>query len=152
MSNQTLKEKNEIHTEMDVAKESTSSFELKIRTSSTNNLELESILLQMRNKLNEDCLLEVFKYLSIVELLKICDIDTEENAFFFDFIRDRIIKMRLINCNDIVELQQAWTINKIFETFGRSMTRIKVSVHCSWLIYLILVSNEYWKYLFFFLV
>lgn len=76
--------------------------------------------------LNEDCLVNIFKYLSVCDLLSICNLDTENDKSFTNLINDRVIKTKLFDFDEI-QSQRSWSVNKVFENFGQSMKRLKVS-------------------------
>lgn len=88
--------------------------------------DMKPVLMSMREKLSTESLVTIFKHWSIHQLIKICDMETKDDTFFTDLIRDHVIGQLLIDFNEIMQKQTKWTITKIFEVFGRSMKRIKV--------------------------
>lgn len=90
---------------------------------SSSQHDLKQLLLAMRETLNEDCLIKIFEYLSVFDLINIYETD---NAIFTDLIKDQVIGRQLWDFNDIMAKQMTFTITKIFEVFGPSMKQIKV--------------------------
>lgn len=88
--------------------------------------DMKPVLMSMRAKLSTESMARILKHWSILQLIKICEMDTEGDTFFTDFIRDHVIGQLIIDFNEIMQKQTKWTITKIFEVFGRSMKRIKV--------------------------
>lgn len=89
------------------------------------NIDLHILLLS--SGLNEDCFVEILKYLSVCDLLKICEFDTETSKTFTELIRQHIMPLKLFDFDEIQSQQRTWSIVKLFETFGPSMRRLKVS-------------------------
>lgn len=71
--------------------------------------------------LNEDCLVAIFKFLDVPDLLKVCEID---EITFTKLMNERVMGGKLF---DFSSMQMQWSILKIFKIFGRSMRRIRVS-------------------------
>lgn len=69
--------------------------------------------------LNSDCQLAIIKYLSVVDLLSLCDFD----GCLKDLIGDHIIPKLLIDCRD----RSNWETIKLFELFGEKIRRIKMN-------------------------
>lgn len=86
-------------------------------------IELEQLL--VHSDLNDDCFIKIFEYLRPIDLLKICEIDTVLNTSHTNLIKNSVIKKKMF---DLVVMQEIWPIEKIFETFGRSMKRISIDV------------------------
>lgn len=85
---------------------------------------LEKLL--QRSGLNEDCLVHILKYLNVCELMSVCDLDTETDKSFTNLINNRVIKRKLFHFGKI-QSQRTWPVVKVFENFGHSMKRLKVS-------------------------
>lgn len=95
---------------------------MEIADNSTTNLEK----LLRCSGLNEDCLVYIFEYLSVCDLLTICKLDTENDKTLTNLIKDRMIKTKLFDF-DQIHARGIWSDNQVFEIFGQSMQRLKVS-------------------------
>lgn len=80
--------------------------------------------LLLSSGLNEDCLVAIFKYLSVTELLKICEL---EETTFIKLMNDYIVGKKLFDFTVIQSEPNQWSVLKVFEKFGVSMKRIRVS-------------------------
>lgn len=69
--------------------------------------------------LDNDCLMSIFEYLSMKDLLHVYELDD----YFESIITDHIIPTKLV---DFTKTGDHWTTNKIFRTFGKKMRRIKI--------------------------
>lgn len=94
-----------------------------MENSSNSVIELEQLLLH--SDLSDDCFIKIFEYLRPIDLLKICEIDTVLKTSHTDLIKNSVIKKKMF---DLDVMQQIWPIEKILETFGRSMKRISIEV------------------------
>lgn len=74
--------------------------------------------------LNDDCLLAIFQYLEIDDLLRVCEV----SSFLQDLIRDHTMSVRLL---DFLELTGYWNTNKIFKVFGKKLRRIKIGPYAT---------------------
>lgn len=79
----------------------------------------------LRHKSNEDCLLKIFSYLNSVDLMHICDLDTDNDNFFSHLIKHHAIRKKLV-CASSWMTDNSWQINKTLETFGGMIRRLKV--------------------------
>lgn len=75
---------------------------------------------RLRHGLNEDCLCEVFKFLSVYDLIQLCEL----NVYFQNVIVNRVIGQKLIN---FTSMAPCWTTNKILQVFGKAMHKIKIA-------------------------
>lgn len=82
------------------------------------NDELDPLNCRLRC-LNVDCLLSIFEYLSVKDLLHVCELDD----YFKDIITEHVVPTKLV---DFTKTGGHWTTNKIFQTFGKKMRRIKI--------------------------
>lgn len=69
--------------------------------------------------LNDDCLLEIFEFLPVTDLLQVSDV----SICFKNLIRDHIIPSRKV---EFSLLGNIWSTNKILGTFGKKMRRIDI--------------------------
>lgn len=74
-------------------------------------------------ELNEDCLVDIFKYLSGPDLLNICDLDSEDDKSFTNLINRRVVKSSRI-VYDFGRLPA----KRVFERIGRTLERFKVNL------------------------
>lgn len=84
----------------------------------------ELMTCRLRHGLNEHCLLEIFNFLDVIDLLQLCEVD----VYYKDLIQNWIIGKRLINfryLNSPDNEQTSWTTKNIFEMFGKSISKIK---------------------------
>lgn len=80
----------------------------------------------LRYGLNEDCLVELFEYLHVHDLMQICDLDTDDDKHFTTLIKKRVIGCKLIDLEPRNKRQKVWSFTKTFETFGPYIKRLKV--------------------------
>lgn len=84
---------------------------------------------RLRNNLNDDCLLKMFEYLNVKDLIQLCKLD----SYFYDLITSDFIPKKLINLgvmdtrlrNNKLVLKRS-TI-EYFKVFGKFMKRIVIS-------------------------
>lgn len=74
---------------------------------------------RLRHGLNEDCLCEIFYYLSLCDLIQLCELD----IYYQDLISKWIIGKKVI---DFTEPNPYWTAVEMFEVFGKTMRKIKI--------------------------
>lgn len=86
--------------------------------------DLENFVLN--SGLNESCLLAVFDNLSVIDLLKLCDFNDKTDPEFVKFMQERVMNTKLFDLPEIVAKQSNWSILRIFEIFGKSMSKLKV--------------------------
>lgn len=89
---------------------------------------LEELLLN--SGLNEDCLVEILRRLTICDLIVICDFDSRTEKTFIQLIRTRVAAYILFDI-DAIAMQRKWSLEKVFETFGAQMSKIKMTVSLS---------------------
>lgn len=75
---------------------------------------------RLRHCLNEDCLYEIFLFLDVYDLIQLCELD----IYFQTIIQNWVIGKKLIN---FTKMDPCWTTNKIFQTFGKHMRKIKIA-------------------------
>lgn len=80
--------------------------------------------LLLSSGLNEDCLVAIFKYLSVPELLTTCELD---ETTFAKLMNEKIMGKKLFDFIVIQSEPNQWSVLKVFEIFGVSMKRIRVS-------------------------
>lgn len=83
----------------------------------------KSLWYYLRYELIEDCLVKLFEYLHVRDLLNICDLDTEDDQYFTCIIRERVIGRKLIDFESL-----NWSFTKILETFGPFIKRLKITL------------------------
>lgn len=88
------------------------------------NVTIDVTYLLLSSGLNEDCLVAIFKYLSVPELLTICELD---ETTFAKLMNDNIMGKKLFDFTVIQSEPNQWSVLKVFEMFGGSMKRIRVS-------------------------
>lgn len=71
------------------------------------------------NSLNDDCLLEIFKFVPLEDLIHVCQ-DERSRCL----IRDHVVSTKLA---DFTKITQYWSVEQIFQQFGKKLHRIKVS-------------------------
>lgn len=82
----------------------------------------------------QDCLVKICAFLEVPDLIKLCalfgqDLFAEDNESFTEFLVDRVmIHKKLFDFTQIQSQQRAWSVNKVFDTFGKSMRKLKVSL------------------------
>lgn len=81
---------------------------------------------RLRHGLNEDCLCKIFSYLSLFDLIQLCDY----NIYFQNLITNFVIGKKLLKFYDR-DLQICWGTNKIFEVFGKTMRKIEITKECT---------------------
>lgn len=74
---------------------------------------------RLRHGLNYDCLCEVFGYLSVSDLIRLCEMD----VYYQNLIATHVIGKKLI---DFTKSYPHWRKRKIIEVFGKSMRKIKM--------------------------
>lgn len=75
---------------------------------------------RLRHGLNDDCLCLIFDYLSIYDLIQVCELD----SYFEQLIAKWVIHKKLIN---FTKMDPCWSTNKIFQVFGKTMRKIKIA-------------------------
>lgn len=101
----------------------------------------KSLSYYLRNKLNEDCLAELFEYLHVLDLMRICDLDTDDDQFFTVLIRERVISKRLIDLWP--RFGRVWSLKKTFEKFGPYIKRLKIPMQSNCLNYILRIIFKY---------
>lgn len=86
----------------------------------------KSLLYYLRYVLNEDCLLELFDYLHVHDLMQMCDLDTDDDQYFTTLIKKRVIGRKLIDLEPRNRRQNVWSFTKTFEIFGPYIKRLKI--------------------------
>lgn len=109
--------------------------------SSVNNDNQQSLWYYLRYKLNEDCLVEMFEYLDFHDLLRVCDLDTDDDQFFTELIRNRVIGRKLIVLWH--RSKQVWSLEKTFQKFGPYIKRLKVPMQSDCLNYILKIIFKY---------
>ncbi|XP_031623263.1 uncharacterized protein LOC116340755 [Contarinia nasturtii] len=84
------------------------------------NIESPLASCRLRHGLNEDCLYEIFKFLEVYDLIQLCELD----IYFQNLISNWVIGRKKIN---FTKMDPCWTTNKIFQTFGKHMRKIKIA-------------------------
>lgn len=79
----------------------------------------ENKLCRLRQGLNYDCLIKIFEYLSVSDLIRLCETD----IYFQNLILSHVIGRKVI---DFTKSYPLWRKRKIFEVFGKSMRKIKM--------------------------
>lgn len=101
-----------------------SSYKPTNKTSDT-EIQLEEIC-RLRHNLNSDCLLKIFQYLNLRDLIQLCKLDT----YFYDLIASEIIAKKVI---DLGVMDKRMQNNRLvvrrstieaFEVFGKFMKKI----------------------------
>ncbi|XP_031635543.1 uncharacterized protein LOC116348629 [Contarinia nasturtii] len=93
----------------------------------SNTIDVEKLLIE--SGLNEDVLENIFKRMDVRDLLKVCDLDDEDNRTFVNLINNRVANKILFDFDKIQSTKQnKWTVTRVFETFGLAMKFLKVSV------------------------
>lgn len=89
---------------------------------------LEELLI--KSGLNEDVLVEILLRLDTRELLKICDFDSETDKTFINLIEKRVVPKKIIDMDAVEKfyLKEKWNASRIFRTFGKSMTKLKITI------------------------
>lgn len=85
----------------------------------------------LRHTLNVNCLLEVLEYLHVLDLIQLCELDTEMDAFYTSLIKDHIIGKKLIDLEPRYRKQIIWPLTKTLETFGPNVKRLKIPMRPS---------------------
>lgn len=86
---------------------------------------LENLL--QSSGLNEDCLVEIFRYLSVCDLLQLCYYDDETDKSITDFIINRVKISEMLF--DLKQSRKSLgMVNRVFECFGHCKKRIRVSL------------------------
>lgn len=80
----------------------------------------------LNSGLSEECLLAVLNHFTAIDLLEMYDINDETDHEFVKFMKKRVMNTKLFDLTEIVRKQNKWTIRRIFETFGKSMKKLKV--------------------------
>lgn len=93
----------------------------------------------LRNVLIEDCLVEVFEYLHVHDLMQICDLDTVDDQFFTEIITNRVIGKKLIDLEPRKEFRSlnVWKFKKTFQIFGPFMKRLRIPMRPNHLNYVL---------------
>lgn len=85
---------------------------------------------RLRYGLNENCLLKIFEYLHPSDLIQLCELDT----FYKDLIMNWTLKKKMLQLGNLhAEVLDPFTkrendrILQIFQLFGKSMRRFKIS-------------------------
>lgn len=90
---------------------------------------------RLRHGLNVYCLLKVFDYLRPYDLIQVCKVD----KYFKELIITHLIKNKILNLGFVIFESEDWKrqndfkqthgeLSEIFETFGRSMRKFKISM------------------------
>lgn len=97
----------------------------------------KSLRYYLRYELNEDCLVELFEYLHVHDLMQICDLDTDDDHYFTVLIRARLIGRKLIDLEPRNKHQKVWSFTKTLETFGPFIKRLKIPLRSTHLNYIL---------------
>lgn len=92
----------------------------------SNNETIDLGKLVTKNVLNEDCLIAIMKYLTVSDLLKVCEFDEYCDPNFFEFMTNNVMNTKEFDFTEIVPVQSKWSIRRVLKTFGKSMKSIKV--------------------------
>lgn len=84
----------------------------------------KSLSYYLRHKLSEDCLVILFEYLQVNDLMRVCDLDTDDDQFFTSIIGERIIGKKIINLWSRVK--RVWSLRKTIEKFGQFIKRLEI--------------------------
>lgn len=114
----------------------------------TNALQCDNELLKplsyyLRHKLNPGCLIELFQYLSLSDLITICELDTEDDQFFKLLINERVIGFRWIVLDFKYSPPNMYSYPKIFQVLGKSMKKMRIRVQRYYLNYILKWMIEY---------
>lgn len=107
------------------------------------NEPLKPLSFYLRHKLNLNCLIEVFHYLSLSDLISVCELDTEDDPFFKPLINDRVIGTRWIVFDFNYLTPNMYSYPKSFQVFGNSMKKIRIRVQRYYLKYLFKWITKY---------
>lgn len=91
----------------------------------------KSLSFYLRHVLNPDCVLEVFQYLSMIDLMQMCELDTDDDAYFTHLIRERVIGSMLMDFRPRNEKQTVWYLTKTLQTFGAYIKRLSIPMRPS---------------------
>lgn len=89
---------------------------------------LEELLIN--SGLNEDVFVEILIRLNTRELLQICDFDSDGDKSFLNLVSKRVISRALIDFDTIEKfyVKNNWNASRVFRLFGKSITRMKITV------------------------
>lgn len=87
----------------------------------------KSLSYYLRHKLSEDCLVILFEYLQVNDLMRVCDLDTDDDQFFTELIGKRIIGKKLIDLWSRV--RRVWSLKKTIEKFGPFIKRLEIPLY-----------------------
>lgn len=76
--------------------------------------------LTLLTDMNDDCLVHVFECLDIVSLIKVC----KSNRRFKEIVFNRVIPFKMV---DFATFSKWYPVRKVFEFFGKSMTRMAIN-------------------------
>lgn len=82
----------------------------------------------VESALNEDCFREIIKNLEICDLLSICNLDKQNDRKSFTKFVGQVVSKIQFDMEKIKNQQPEWSENRVFKTFGKVMTKLKVSL------------------------
>lgn len=78
---------------------------------------------RLRYGLNENCLLHVFEYLSVRDLIQVCKLD----IYFKQLITKWTVRKRIFEVEGLLETKEPKSYDcEVFQTFGKTMRRFKL--------------------------
>lgn len=77
----------------------------------------------------QDCLVRIFEYINVYDMLNVSE-SSNHSELFIEFFKDRVIDMNTFDFVTNSSTREGQTVHDVFQHFGPDMQRIKVSIHC----------------------
>lgn len=110
---------------------------MEVTAQQSNNVPLQPLSYYLRHKLNPNCLIEVFQYLCLSDLVSVCDLDTDDDQFFKQLINERVIGMRWFIMDLKFLSSNMYSYPKIFRLFGKSMRKLRIRARHNYVSYIL---------------